>query len=96
MSYELMVKGVNMEEVWLKDQVGFTYSRRRLPVLPYRDPELELQSSWYTFSRVGVGEWFATSFISWWLMELRQVLYIHWSFITFYEVTIQILSIFPF
>lgn len=27
MSYELMVKGVNMEEVWLKDQVGFTYSR---------------------------------------------------------------------
>lgn len=76
MSCELMVKGVNVEEVWLKDQIGFIYSRRRLPVLPYRAPELELQSSWYTFSRVGVEEWFATSFISsWWLMKLRQVIY---------------------
>lgn len=44
LSCELMVKGVNMEEKWLKDQVGFKDNRRRLPVLAYRAPDTAAQS----------------------------------------------------
>lgn len=33
-----MVEGVNMEKVWLKDQVGFKDSKTRLPVLAKRAP----------------------------------------------------------
>lgn len=38
-----MVKGVNMEKVSLKDQLGFKDGKTTLPVLANRSPDTETQ-----------------------------------------------------